>query len=187
SIPGYNANPDETKYYGGVTAGGGGGLKNDGTTERATGENGKTSPEAVMNKSKDSMSPDAPFMQTGRDVGNRADSIVGNRGQQGSAQEISRSEYTNYACEREFQVEQYCTRTARMVFKGRTTWETGTLMDDMSHLPAHEVSSEDVGSITSPTSVEVLDASYSWIRSCLQHSLPMTFTVPGIALWWSAK
>ncbi len=30
SIPGYNANPDETKYYGGVTAGGDGGLKNDG-------------------------------------------------------------------------------------------------------------------------------------------------------------
>lgn len=27
SIPGYNANPDETKYYGGVTAGGDGGLK----------------------------------------------------------------------------------------------------------------------------------------------------------------
>ncbi|HGV0963524.1 TPA: hypothetical protein ACNBX0_004820, partial [Escherichia coli] len=42
SIPGYNANPDETKYYGGVTAGGDGGLKNDGTTEWATGETGKT-------------------------------------------------------------------------------------------------------------------------------------------------
>lgn len=41
SIPGYNANPDETKYYGGVTAGGDGGLKNDGTTEWATGETGK--------------------------------------------------------------------------------------------------------------------------------------------------
>lgn len=33
SIPGYNANPDETQYYGGVTAGGDGGLKNNGTTE----------------------------------------------------------------------------------------------------------------------------------------------------------
>ncbi|MCU9643864.1 hypothetical protein HX558_025765, partial [Escherichia coli] len=35
SIPGYNANPGETKYYGGVTAGGDGGLKNNGTTEWA--------------------------------------------------------------------------------------------------------------------------------------------------------
>lgn len=95
SIPGYNANPDETKYYGGVTAGGDGGLKNDGTTEWATGETGKTITESFMNKPKDILSPDAPFIQTGRDVVNRADSIVGNTGQQCSAQEISRSEYTN--------------------------------------------------------------------------------------------
>lgn len=112
SIPGYNANPDETKYYGGVTAGGDGGLKNDGTTEWATGETGKTITESFMNKPKDILSPDAPFIQTGRDVVNRADSIVGNTGQQCSAQEISRSEYTNYTCERDLQVEQYCTRTA---------------------------------------------------------------------------
>ncbi|MGO0476905.1 conjugal transfer protein TraN [Escherichia coli] len=68
SIPGYNANPDETKYYGGVTAGGDGGLKNDGTTEWATGETGKTITESFMNKPKDILSPDAPFIQTGRDV-----------------------------------------------------------------------------------------------------------------------
>ncbi|EJD1508949.1 hypothetical protein, partial [Escherichia coli] len=60
SIPGYNANPDETKYYGGVTAGGDGGLKNDGTTEWATGETGKTITESFMNKPKDILSPDAP-------------------------------------------------------------------------------------------------------------------------------
>ncbi|ELC03806.1 hypothetical protein WAU_00065 [Escherichia coli KTE3] len=89
SIPGYNANPDETKYYGGVTAGGDGGLKNDGTTEWATGETGKTITESFMNKPKDILSPDAPFIQTGRDVVNRADSIVGNTGQQCSAQEIT--------------------------------------------------------------------------------------------------
>ncbi|EFP6003553.1 conjugal transfer protein TraN, partial [Shigella flexneri] len=70
SIPGYNANPDETKYYGGVTAGGDGGLKNDGTTEWATGETGKTITESFMNKPKDILSPDAPFIQTGRDVVN---------------------------------------------------------------------------------------------------------------------
>ncbi|MED8094873.1 hypothetical protein Q5432_24790, partial [Escherichia coli] len=74
------ANPDETKYYGGVTAGGDGGLKNDGTTEWATGETGKTITESFMNKPKDILSPDAPFIQTGRDVVNRADSIVGNTG-----------------------------------------------------------------------------------------------------------
>nr|AAB61941.1 TraN [Escherichia coli] len=112
SIPSYNANPDETKYYGGVTAGGDGGLKNDGTTEWATGETGKTITESFMNKPKDILSPDAPFIQTGRDVVNRTDSIVGNTGQQCSAQEINRSEFTNYTCERDTMVEEYCTRTA---------------------------------------------------------------------------
>lgn len=112
SIPGYNANPDETQYYGGVTAGGDGGLKNNGTTEWATGETGKTITESFMNKPKDILSPDAPFIQTGRDVVNRADSIVGNTGQQCSAQQINRSEFTNYTCERDTMVEEYCTRTA---------------------------------------------------------------------------
>lgn len=68
---------------------------------------------------------------------NRADSIVGNTGQQCSAQEISRSEYTNYTCERDLQVEQYCTRTARMELQGSTTWETRTLEYEMSQLPGH--------------------------------------------------
>lgn len=112
SIPGYNANPDETKYYGGVTAGGDSGLKNDGTTQWATGETGKTITESFMNKPKDILSPDAPFIETGRDVINRADSIVGNTGQQCSAQEINRSEFTNYTCERDTTVEEYCSRTA---------------------------------------------------------------------------
>lgn len=177
SIPGYNANPDETKYYGGVTAGGDGGLKNDGTTEWATGETGKTITESFMNKPKDILSPDAPFIQTGRDVVNRADSIVGNTGQQCSAQEISRSEYTNYTCERDLQVEQYCTRTARMELQGSTTWETRTLEYEMSQLPAREVNGQYVVSITSPVTGEIVDAHYSWSRTYLQKSVPMTITV----------
>ncbi|WP_077897973.1 type-F conjugative transfer system mating-pair stabilization protein TraN [Escherichia coli] len=112
SIPGYNASPDETQYYGGVTAGGDGGLKNNGTTEWATSETGKTITESFMNKPKDILSPDAPFIQTGRDVESRADGIVGNTGQQCSAQQINRSEFTNYTCERDTMVEEYCTRTA---------------------------------------------------------------------------
>ncbi len=187
SIPSYNANPDETKYYGGVTAGGDGGLKNDGTTEWATGETGKTITESFMNKPKDILSPDAPFIQTGRDVVNRADSIVGNTGQQCSAQEISRSEYTNYTCERDLQVEQYCTRTARMELQGSTTWETRTLEYEMSQLPAREVNGQYVVSITSPVTGEIVDAHYSWSRTYLQKSVPMTITVLGTPLSWNAK
>lgn len=86
---------------------------------------------------------------------NRADSIVGNTGQQCSAQEISRSEYTNYTCERDLQVEQYCTRTARMELQGSTTWETRTLEYEMSQLPAREVNGQYVVSITSPLPVKL--------------------------------
>ncbi|AXR36657.1 type-F conjugative transfer system mating-pair stabilization protein TraN [Salmonella enterica] len=126
SIPGYNANPDETKYYGGVTAGGDSGLKNDGTTQWATGETGKTITESFMNKPKDILSPDAPFIEKGRDVVNCADSIVGNTGQQCSAQEINRSEFTNYTCERDTTVEEYCTRTATITGDWRETTEVRT-------------------------------------------------------------
>lgn len=126
SIPGYNANPDETKYYGGVTAGGDSGLKNDGTMQWATGETGKTITESFMNKPKDILSPDAPFIEKGRDVVNRADSIVGNTGQQCSAQEINRSEFTNYTCERDTTVEEYCTRTATITGDWRETTEVRT-------------------------------------------------------------
>lgn len=126
SIPGYNANPDETKYYGGVIAGGDSGLKNDGTTQWATGETGKTITESFMNKPKDILSPDAPFIETGRDVINRADSIVGNTGQQCSAQEINRSEFTNYTCERDTTVEEYCTRTASITGDWKETTEVKT-------------------------------------------------------------
>ncbi|EHI4301383.1 type-F conjugative transfer system mating-pair stabilization protein TraN [Salmonella enterica] len=126
SIPGYNANPDETKYYGGVTAGGDSGLKNDGTTQWATGETGKTITESFMNKPKDILSPDAPFIEKGRDVVNRADSIVGNTGQQCSAQDINRSEFTNYTCERDTTVEEYCTRTATITGDWRETTEVRT-------------------------------------------------------------
>nr|QUN02119.1 IncF plasmid conjugative transfer protein TraN [Escherichia coli] len=42
------------------------------------GETGKPSQSHSLNKPKDILSPDAPFIQTGRDGVNRADSIVGN-------------------------------------------------------------------------------------------------------------
>ncbi|EFS5057066.1 type-F conjugative transfer system mating-pair stabilization protein TraN [Salmonella enterica] len=121
SIPGYNANPDEGKYYGGVTAGGDAGLKNDGTTSWATGETGKTVTESFLNKPKDILSPDAPFIETGRDVVSKADSIVGNTGQQCDAQVINRSEYTSHTCERDTQVEEYCSRTATITGDWKNT------------------------------------------------------------------
>ncbi|HAX7440737.1 TPA: conjugal transfer protein TraN, partial [Escherichia coli] len=161
SIPGYNANPDETKYYGGVTAGGDGGLKNDGTTEWATGETGKTITESFMNKPKDILSPDAPFIQTGRDVVNRADSIVGNTGQQCSAQQINRSEFTNYTCERDTMVEEYCTRTASITGDWKYTDEYREVTIPHSQFRFSMNGLKLVFSVTAPVTGTVESASLS--------------------------
>ncbi|EKK3319729.1 type-F conjugative transfer system mating-pair stabilization protein TraN [Salmonella enterica] len=170
SIPGYNANPDETKYYGGVTAGGDSGLKNDGTTQWATGETGKTITESFMNKPKDILSLDAPFIETGRDVINRADSIVGNTGQQCSAQEINRSEFTNYTCERDTTVEEYCTRTASITgdWKETTEVKTYTLtafsFSRYEKLIVFSVTAPEAGIIRS-ASLNVTTQNYLWNSS----------------------
>ncbi|CQC62008.1 type-F conjugative transfer system mating-pair stabilization protein TraN [Salmonella enterica] len=167
SIPGYNANPDETKYYGGVTAGGDSGLKNDGTTQWATGETGKTITESFMNKPKDILSPDAPFIEKGRDVVNRADSIVGNTGQQCSAQEINRSEFTNYTCERDTTVEEYCTRTAtitgdwREITEVRTYTLTAFSFSRSGKQIVFSVTVPEAGTISS-ASLNVITQNYLW-------------------------
>ncbi|ENM0556561.1 type-F conjugative transfer system mating-pair stabilization protein TraN [Salmonella enterica] len=167
SIPGYNANPDETKYYGGVTAGGDSGLKNDGTTQWATGETGKTITESFMNRPRDIISPDAPFIETGRDVVKRADSIVGNTGQQCSAQQINRSEFTNHTCERDTTVEEYCTRTAGITgdWKETTAVKTYTLTAFNFSRPGQpvvfSVSVPEAGIISS-ASLHVSTQNYLW-------------------------
>lgn len=167
NIPGYNASPDETKYYGGVTAGGDSGLKNDGTTQWATGETGKTITESFMNKPRDILSPDAPFIETGRDVVKRADSIVGNTGQQCSAQQINRSEFTNHTCERDTAVEEYCTRTAGITgdWKETTAVKTYTLTAFNFSRPGQavvfSVSVPEAGIISS-ASLHVSTQNYLW-------------------------
>lgn len=182
SIPGYNANPDETKYYGGVTAGGDSGLKNDGTTQWATGETGKTITESFMNKPKDILSPDAPFIEKGRDVVNRADSIVGNTGQQCSAQEINRSEFTNYTCERDTTVEEYCTRTAGITgdWKETTEVKTYTLtafsFSRYEKLIVFSVTAPEAGIIRS-ASLNVTTQNYLWNSSAkfMNYTFNMTW------------
>ncbi|WP_416455898.1 type-F conjugative transfer system mating-pair stabilization protein TraN [Salmonella enterica] len=158
SIPGYNANPDEEKYYGGVTAGGDAGLKNDGTTSWATGDTGKTVTESFMNKPKDILSPDAPFIETGRDVVNRADSIVGNTGQQCDAQVINRSEYTSHICERDTLVEEYCSRTATITGEWKNTEVYRYVTISPGQFRYSQNGKQLVFSVTSPVTGVVMNA-----------------------------
>ncbi|PJW22575.1 hypothetical protein CWM40_29780, partial [Escherichia coli] len=57
----------------------------------------------------------------------------------------------------------------------------------MRQLPAREVTGQYVVSMTSPVTGEIVDAPYSWSRTYLQKSVPLTITVLGTPLSWNAK
>lgn len=127
SIPNYTASPGEKKYYGGVTATGDGAMKADGTTGWTTNEATKAVTDSFVNNPKETISSDAPFIKASQDVQSRADTIIGKTGQtQCEAQNISRSEFTHYTCERDLLVEQACTRTASITGDWKETTETKT-------------------------------------------------------------
>ncbi|SMG59831.1 type-F conjugative transfer system mating-pair stabilization protein TraN [Cedecea sp. NFIX57] len=113
-IPGYTASPSQAGYYGGGAGASDKGLKNDGTTTWSQSEAGKAVSTSVKNNPGEKISQDAPFIKAGRDVEDRADTLVGNQSQQCSAQNIARSQFTRYTCERDLRVEQFCTRSAQI-------------------------------------------------------------------------
>ncbi|MDT9883016.1 conjugal transfer protein TraN, partial [Klebsiella pneumoniae] len=114
NLPGYTDSPDQTKYYGGVTASGDSSLKSDSALEFSQGDTGKAITESFTNRPPDQISQDAPFIQAAKDTESRADSIVGDTGQSCTAQVVNRSEFTNHTCERDLQVENFCTREATL-------------------------------------------------------------------------
>lgn len=133
SVPNYTASPGEKKYYGGVTATGDGALKADGTTGWTTNEATKAVTDSFVNNPKEPISPDAPFIKASQDVQSRADTLIGKTGQtQCEAQNISRSEFTNYTCERDLLVEQACTRTASITghYEDTTQQKTYTIENE---------------------------------------------------------
>nr|HCI9856477.1 type-F conjugative transfer system mating-pair stabilization protein TraN [Klebsiella pneumoniae] len=123
TLPGYTSKPEQSKYYGGVSAGGDSNLKSDSAAEWANSDVGSSITESFTNRPPDSISADAPFIQSAKETESRADSIVGNTGQACTASVVNRSEFRNHTCERDLQVEQYCTRTANISghYKDTTT------------------------------------------------------------------
>lgn len=113
-LPNYNPDPDATRYYGGVTSSGDSSLKTDASTEWNNNEAASSITESFSNRPPDNISPDAPFLQAAKDIENRADDIIGDTGAQCSAQVVNRSEFKNHTCERDVQVENFCTREATL-------------------------------------------------------------------------
>ena len=165
SIPNYTASPGEKKYYGGVTATGDGALKADGTTGWTTNEATKAVIDSFVNNPKEPISPDAPFIKASQDVQSRADTIIGKTGQtQCEAQNISRSEFTNYTCERDLLVEQACTRTASITGHYEDTSETKQIVIQSQNISFASSEAGYTGTWTAPVTGKVVaaTATYSW-------------------------
>ena len=165
SIPNYTASPGEKKYYGGMTATGDGALKADGTTGWTTNEATKAVTDSFVNNPKEPISPDAPFIKASQDVQSRADTIIGKTGQtQCEAQNISRSEFTNYTCERDLLVEQACTRTASITGHYEDTSETKQIVIQSQNISFASSEAGYTGTWTAPVTGKVVaaTATYSW-------------------------
>ena len=165
SIPNYTASPGEKKYYGGVTATGDGALKADGTTGWTTNEATKAVTDSFVNNPKEPISPDAPFIKASQDVQSRADTIIGKTGQtQCEAQNISRSEFTNYTCQRDLLVEQACTRTASITGHYEDTSETKQIVIQSQNISFASSEAGYTGTWTAPVTGKVVaaTATYSW-------------------------
>lgn len=165
TLPGYTASPAETKYYGGVTATGDGALKADAATGWTTNEATKAVTDAFINNPKETISQDTPFITASKDVQGRADSIIGQTGQlQCSAQNISRSEFTNYTCERDLLVEQACTRTASITGHYEDTSETKQIVIQSQNISFASSEAGYTGTWTAPVTGKVVaaTATYSW-------------------------
>ncbi|WP_096179729.1 type-F conjugative transfer system mating-pair stabilization protein TraN, partial [Enterobacter hormaechei] len=131
------------------------------TTNEAT----KAVTDSFVNNPKEPISPDAPFIKASQDVQSRADTIIGKTGQtQCEAQNISRSEFTNYTCERDLLVEQACTRTASITGHYEDTSETKQIVIQSQNISFAYSEAGYTGTWTAPVTGKVVaaTATYSW-------------------------
>ncbi|MFT2793869.1 type-F conjugative transfer system mating-pair stabilization protein TraN [Serratia sp. T13T92] len=165
SIPNYTDSPGEKNYYGGVKATSDGTLKTDGSNAWSQTEAGKAVTDSMMNNPKEPISPDAPFIQSGKEVQSQADTIIGKTGQlQCEAQQINRSEFTNYSCERDVQVEQACTRTAELTGDWSGSTEQKSFEVTLSEQPFNIYGGAVHITITPPVSGKIIRATYRYPR-----------------------
>jgi len=158
-IPNYNANPQETGHYGGVTASGSGGLENVGAGQLNTSEVGKVTTEVIMNRPKDPISMDAPFVSGGFDIQDKAETVTNGTFDKCETVNVGKTEITTHHCERETAVELSCTRKAHI----GGVWQEG--VETKSFVLGHEKfrfgrsGKQITFSINSPDSGPVISAS----------------------------
>lgn len=111
-IPGLTTSPDQTHYYGGVTATSNPALNNAGAIDMNSSEAGKLVQEVIKSRPVDRISTDAPFISGALDTEDRAEMMTQDTDTQCKTVDVSSSQITNYTCERMPAAELNCIRTA---------------------------------------------------------------------------
>lgn len=109
NLPDYSSSPDATKYYGGVQSSGTD-LTSPGNNTLNNTEWGKAVTDSISKQPEDMVTADSPFLDNGRNAENNAETVFDPR--LCESREFEKSVFTNYVCDRDLQVQQYCTRTA---------------------------------------------------------------------------
>jgi len=109
NLPDYSSSPDATKYYGGVQSSGTD-LTSPGSNTLNNTEWGKAVTDSISKQPKDMVTADSPFLDNGRNAENNAETVFDPK--LCESKEFEKSVFTNYVCDRDLQVQQYCTRTA---------------------------------------------------------------------------
>ncbi len=186
-IPGYTENPPESAHYGGVTSSNSASLESAGASALNNSEVGKLTSEVIMNRPKDPISMDAPFISGGFDVQDKADIVTNGTYDKCETVNVSKTEITSHVCERTPAAELTCIRKAHIGGKYEESWHTQWLEYEMNQLPSSEVNGQYVVSIPSPVTGEIISAHYSWRRVYIQKSDNMVITVLGSRLNWNSK
>ncbi|WHG71790.1 type-F conjugative transfer system mating-pair stabilization protein TraN (plasmid) [Escherichia coli] len=111
-IPGYTENPPESAHYGGVTSSNSASLESAYASALNNSEVGKLTSEVIMNRPKDPISMDAPFISGGFDVQDKADIVTNGTYDNCETVNVSKTEITSHVCERTPAAELTCTRKA---------------------------------------------------------------------------
>lgn len=187
-IPGYTENPPESAHYGGVTSSNSACLESAGASALNNSEVGKLTSEVIMNRPKDPISMDAPFISGGFDVQDKADIVTNGTYDKCETVNVSKTEITSHVCERTPAAELTCIRKAHIGGKYEESWRTEWVEYEMNNQPSQEINGNIVATVTPHISGEIVSATYSWPKSGLPgRGASMTISVLGNRLNWSSK
>ncbi|CNI40157.1 type-F conjugative transfer system mating-pair stabilization protein TraN [Yersinia pekkanenii] len=112
TFPGFTATPPETGYYGGETSMSNADILNAGNHALNTSEVGKVAQESLLNRPSDQLSLDAPFIDNGFQIQDKADIITEGSNEFCEPVNVNKTEINTFRCDRAPAIEVACTRTA---------------------------------------------------------------------------